>query len=294
MKLNRLFVLAVIVVSCFNGCGSSSDKSSQVKGITFVSKGPVVQKPVVSTVHIDSQSINRTDSPPGQPASSWSRQIQFADYTSMQRIVTRYNLMECDDVTLPPGSPVCVGDGGMSITIAASNKVHSFDISGDVMCDRSLWPEGVRNLVSLEAALLTKYASAQEQTFDTLQKGQVPPGGKLTQQLAVIRNDADWASFWNLLYASHSPIPALPPVNFTEKVIVAVVDSERPTGGYSVAITGLKPTASGVTVSALQLSPGRSCMVTTAFTLPFHIVTTQPFSGTARLEFSESITDCGP
>lgn len=292
MMRNHLFVLAVITLSCFSGCGTSNSKSTQIEGVTFVDKGGVALDPAVTTVTIDSQTMRFSLTQGGQPVSQWSRQIQFSDYTSVHRVVTDYNLLERGDVNLPPGAPQeCVGGMGMSITITSNKGVHSFDISGDVSCNRSLWPEGVRNLVTLEDALLAKYA--QQRPFSSVRKGQVAPNGNNTVQLAVIRNEADWASFWDLLYANHSPKPALPPIDFTGDVVVALVDRERPTGGYSVTITDIRAAASGITVSASQVSPGPACVVTQAFTQPFHIVTTPVFSGAATLGLSHSINNCG-
>lgn len=176
--------------------------------------------------------------------------------------------------------------------MTTGSKAYSFDISADVSCNRNLWPEGVRNLVNLEDALIAEY-SAQQVSFGSLVKGQVPPSDNTMAQITVIRNEADWASFWDQLYASHSPKPALPPVNFAESVVVALVDTVRPTGGYSVTVTDIQSTSSGISVVASQVSPGPACVVTQALTKPFHIVTTPAFSGTASLQLSQSVNDCG-
>lgn len=134
----------------------------------------------------------------------------------------------------------------------------------------------------------------QTASISSVQKGELSPNGSNTTQLTVIRNEADWAAFWDLLYANHLPKPARPPVNFAETAVVALVDSQRPTGGYSVTITDIRPTSSGISVIASQVSPGPACIVTQALTQPFHIVTTAAFSGAAALELSHSVTNCGP
>jgi len=294
MKRYRMLALAVIALSCCQGCGNGNDnQSSDLQRVTFVNKGAVVPAPVIRTVAIDRQTISYSDTQAGQPISSWSRQVQFADYSSIQRTVKEYNLLEARNVTLPVGHQGCVGARGMTITMATGSKVHSFDISADVWCNRDLWPEGIRNLVNLEDALIAEYSAPQEVGFSSLVKGQVPPSGSTSAQITVIRNGADWATFWDQLYANLSPKPALPPVNFAESAIVALVDTARTTGGYSVTITDIKPNASGVTVSASQVSPGPTCVVTQAFTQPFHIVTTPLFSGAVTLELSQSVTNCG-
>jgi len=130
--------------------------------------------------------------------------------------------------------------------------------------------------------------------FKTLQKGAIlSPHDNNPIQVSVIRNEMEWVDFWNLLYANYSPKPALPLVNFSESVILSVVDTPRPSGGHSITITDIQPTSSGVKVSASQVSPGQSCISITAVTQPFHFVTTPIFSGGATLELSQSVFNCG-
>ena len=133
----------------------------------------------------------------------------------------------------------------------------------------------------------------QQATFATLQKGEVSPHDNIPVQVSVIRNEVEWAKFWNGLYTNNIPKPALPSVDFSKNCIVAVVDTPRPTGGFSITITDIRPKLSGVTVKTSQLSPGQSCMVTQAFTQPFHIVITPVFSGMATLDLSQSVFNCG-
>lgn len=134
----------------------------------------------------------------------------------------------------------------------------------------------------------------QRVSFSSIQKGEVPPHGNNAARVSVIRNEPEWSKFWDLLYANYLPKPARPSVNFSERVVVAVVDAPRSTGGYSITITDIEPNPSGITVSSSQVSPGPACMVTQALTQPFHIVTTPVFSGVATLELSQSVNSCGP
>lgn len=128
--------------------------------------------------------------------------------------------------------------------------------------------------------------------FSTIQKGEVSPHDDKPAQLSVIRNNTDWVNFWNLLYTNYSPKPVLPPVNFTENYIIAVVDAPRSSGGYSITITSIQPTSAGITVSANQVSPGRGCIVTLALTQPFHFVAVPIFQGEATLALSQSVYNC--
>lgn len=136
-------------------------------------------------------------------------------------------------------------------------------------------------------------SSTQQPGFSSVAKGTGLPSGNTLPHLSVIRTEADWASFWDQLHASQSPKPALPPVNFAENVIVALVDEVRATGGYTVTITDIQRSPSGIVVVASHLSPGPACAVTAAFTQPFHLVMTPVFSGEASLQLSQSVSNCG-
>lgn len=139
----------------------------------------------------------------------------------------------------------------------------------------------------------TPVGNAQQQApFKTLQKGAVSPHDNKPIQVSIIRNEVEWANFWNLLYTNYLPKPALPSVDFNESVLVSVVDTTRPSGGYSITITNIQPTSSGITVNASQVPPGQSCSSTAALTQPFHVVTTPIFSGVATLELSQSVFNC--
>lgn len=135
----------------------------------------------------------------------------------------------------------------------------------------------------------------QQATFNTVQKGQVSPyTTDLAPQISVLRNEVQWTTFWDLLHMGYTGKPPLPSVNFSESVVIAVVDTSRPSGGYSVAITKVEATKSGITVHASAVGPGQDCGVTLALTQPFHIVTVAPFTGEAILQLTESVANCGP
>lgn len=134
----------------------------------------------------------------------------------------------------------------------------------------------------------------QQASFNTLQTGSYGSLGNNSPRLNVFRNEVDWANFWNLLYANQTPKPAPPSVDFSKNVIIAVVDADRPSAGYSITITQIQLTPTGVTVHASQMSPGQTCMSAAVMTEPYHIVTTPLFSGVATLELAQTVFDCGP
>jgi hypothetical protein len=135
----------------------------------------------------------------------------------------------------------------------------------------------------------------QQVPFNTVQKGGVSPYANNPPQIIIIRNEGEWASFWNLLYTNYSPKPALPSISFLDAVVISAVDSAHSSGGYSITIGRIDITSSGATVYVSQESLGQGCgAVTASITQPYHIVTAPAFSGAATVELSQSVTNCGP
>jgi hypothetical protein len=134
----------------------------------------------------------------------------------------------------------------------------------------------------------------QHETITTVEKGNNCSFDNNSPQVSVIRNEVEWGDFWKLLHANLSRKPDLPLVDFSENVILSVVDISRPNGGYSIAITRIEPTSSGVTVHVSQFSPGRYCVTADEMTRPYHIVTTPKFVGEATLLLSQVVHECSP
>jgi hypothetical protein len=129
--------------------------------------------------------------------------------------------------------------------------------------------------------------------FQTVDQGSVFVSGMtVTAGIYVVRTEAKWSEFWSAVKASYYPEPPLPPVNFSEKVVIAVVDSVQTTGGYSITITHLQKSATGVEVHAVHQSPGADCVVTQAIEQPGHIISTPVFSGEAALTITETVENC--
>ncbi|OGW36405.1 MAG: hypothetical protein A2X58_06635 [Nitrospirae bacterium GWC2_56_14] len=133
----------------------------------------------------------------------------------------------------------------------------------------------------------------QPVAFQTVDQDSVFVSGMtVTAGIYVVRTPTEWSDFWSAVKASYYPEPPLPPVNFSEKVVIAVVDSVQPTGGYSITITHLLKSATGVEVHAVHQSPGPDCAVTQAIEQPGHIVSTPVFSGEATLIVTETVHNC--
>jgi len=122
------------------------------------------------------------------------------------------------------------------------------------------------------------YSSAYAVSFDTYAQG-VESGFLIDQYaldaptLFVIRTQDELEQFWTKHAAIFFPQPAPPQIDFTQDMLVAVVDIIEPSGGYELSIETLESSDGLVTVQVLKAGPGPDTIVTDALTVPFHIIT---------------------
>jgi hypothetical protein len=99
-------------------------------------------------------------------------------------------------------------------------------------------------------------------------------------QQRIVRTDAEWRACWK----AHAAAEALPTVDFSQHMVAAVFLGTRPTGGFSVAITGTRREAETLVIEYLERSPGPNEMVSQGLTAPFHIVKLRRDEGPVRFE----------
>lgn len=84
-----------------------------------------------------------------------------------------------------------------------------------------------------------------------------------------IKDAAQMAALWNVLYGPNGPTP--PTVDFKKMEVLAVLDGTHATGGYSVSIDAVAD--DGVrTVAVTHTVPGSTCQVSQGFTAPYTVV----------------------
>jgi hypothetical protein len=98
----------------------------------------------------------------------------------------------------------------------------------------------------------------------------------------VARTTAEWAALWRSHVGSDSP-PA-PAVDPSKTMVAAVFVGYRPTGGYSVEMTGTRAEGDTLVIEYVLRAPGRGDLVTQALTAPFHIVALPLHRGPVRFE----------
>lgn len=115
-------------------------------------------------------------------------------------------------------------------------------------------------------------SNATGYSFSTLDRGS--QSGVRERKLVVIKNENDWKALWTSHTSLSVPLKAMPPADFQTEMIVAVFSGEKPTGGYSIEITGIREdsTKHALEVVVHESNPSRDAMVTQVLTQPYHIV----------------------
>ncbi len=118
-------------------------------------------------------------------------------------------------------------------------------------------------------------ADGSSLTFETIERGDQSAIAVEQPQLFKIETQAQWEEFWSQHQASVVPAPDLPQVAFSRETVIAVVDTQEPSGGFGIEITDIEEVESGrLAVRVRKDVPGPDCVVTAAITQPFHIVRT--------------------
>ncbi len=83
----------------------------------------------------------------------------------------------------------------------------------------------------------------------------------------AIKNQQEWSEL-----TKKSDLSNLPNVNFQKKMVLAVFQGSKPTGGYSVKVADVCKTQSKTRVEIVSKKPGKNCVVTQALTTPYEMV----------------------
>lgn len=85
----------------------------------------------------------------------------------------------------------------------------------------------------------------------------------------LIDDRSDLVGVWNRVHAGALEVPPLPDVNFERETVLAVLLSERPTGGYAVEPASVVEQEGELFVDVRLQEPGEDAFVTQAVTRPW-------------------------
>lgn len=93
--------------------------------------------------------------------------------------------------------------------------------------------------------------------------------GIVKQELVIVKSAGDWQKLWERHCSREiGEKPPLPKVDFDRYVLVAAFAGSKPTGGYSVSLTGRQGPRE-FSVTATLEKPAKGEILAQAFTYPF-------------------------
>jgi hypothetical protein len=112
--------------------------------------------------------------------------------------------------------------------------------------------------------------SDAEQRFETVISE--THSGLASARREVIRDAASWSRLWAEINAGRTPAPELPAVDFAREMLIAVATGTRPSGGFSIRVTGVTALGDVLEIAVLERCPASGAIVTQALTQPVEVV----------------------
>ena len=90
----------------------------------------------------------------------------------------------------------------------------------------------------------------------------------------VVKDAETWKSLWEKVYATQSPTPELPQIDFDTQMVIAVFQGTFGSGGYKIEVTEITEKAKSIEVAVKETIREHGSVATAALTQPYHIVVT--------------------
>jgi hypothetical protein len=106
-------------------------------------------------------------------------------------------------------------------------------------------------------------------------------GGRAIQ---LISDPAEFAGVWRSLGGAAN----MPGVNFATRSVILVRQGERPTGGHSIAVTGITQAPDGLVVRVTEQAPAPGMLSTQVITSPYVLVSIARFPANTPVRFADN------
>ena len=108
----------------------------------------------------------------------------------------------------------------------------------------------------------------------------------------VVHDQQSWLNLWSQMARNRVPTPPAPAVDFTQNMLLVAAAGDRPTGGFSVAITEVTQVGGGLAANVTVTSPGSNCVVTQAITSPVQVVSIPRSNMAVNFQVRQEIRNC--
>jgi hypothetical protein len=98
-----------------------------------------------------------------------------------------------------------------------------------------------------------------------------------TEKQLLINSKEEFEKIWNENFSLFIPVPALPEIDFSKKMVIAAWLGEVNKGGYNIDIQSINIEKEIMTITIKHIQPGRTCMSTMAIEQPFLFASTDKF-----------------
>jgi len=133
---------------------------------------------------------------------------------------------------------------------------------------------------------------SERQARDTSLFRYSPYSGFAARRRFVVRDAATWATIWDQFVGPVSPKPEAPIINFSTRMVLVATMGSRSTGGYGIVVDRVSMNGDAMLAVVRETSPGRSCIVTDAFTAPATAVVVPATSGDVSFREMTETRNC--
>ena len=133
---------------------------------------------------------------------------------------------------------------------------------------------------------------AQAVSVQGMEEITTPVSGIPDRRQVVIRDESSWAAYWNDFHANIVPMPDLPSVDFSTRMVVAAAMGTRPSGGYSVSVSAVYQQDGTLFFRIREASPGPTCLNVAVLTAPAVAVLADRWEGPVEFVEESGTNSC--
>jgi hypothetical protein len=116
--------------------------------------------------------------------------------------------------------------------------------------------------------------------------------GFAVRRRIIVRDAATWQTGWHQFVGSVTPKPEAPTIDFSTKMVLIATMGSRSSGGYSISIDRVSMNGDAMLAVVREVSPGRRCIVTAAFSAPATAVVVPVTTGDVSFRETTETRNC--